>query len=308
MTSSLTAMSWNIEKGLHGEQAAAWVRAQAPDIFFQQELPPGQLKAQAERLGMNGYIAPARPGSGHIQDRHRNAIFLKPSGPLAFAEEFDQSWMPWSVAANISVRLRDADGTLSPRRISCVSGHACYWSSEHRQAEAKWCSTLAKPGWLAIHFWDWNSYRIGEGPQDWSQYTDLAYVANRTYFEGGRRRTDDRPDREMLAAGYTELARHAATRLQQYNATKTASGYRRHPGRPGGPRHCIDRGYLTKELAPALTGFEVCDTGELRRLSDHLPLRATFDTATLRAVLHRQADVYAPHANRSVQWKGPFPA
>ncbi|MEU7205498.1 hypothetical protein [Streptomyces sp. NPDC045470] len=302
MTSPLTALSWNIEKGIKGQQAAAWVRAQQPDIFFQQELPPDQLTAQAERLGMDGYIAPCHPGrDDDLRDRHRNAIFLKRGGPLAFDEEFRQTWMPWSIAANLTVRLRDADGTLSPRRISCVSGQACYWNAGHRRDEARWCSTLAKPGWLAVHFWDWNSYRVGDGPQNWSQYTDHAYVAMRTYDHGGRRYSDDRPDREMLGAGYVEMACYAANRLQQLNATKAASGYRRRPGRPPGRRYCIDRGYLSAELTPALTGFEVCDTDGLRQISGHLPLRATFDTAVLRTVLHRDAAACPPHQNRHPQ-------
>ena len=290
--STITALNWNVEKGINWEEAAAWVQQQDPDIFFQQEVQPGQLDVLAERLGMDGYIAVHRPGSNND-----NSIFLKRGGPLAFVEEYEQSWAPWHAPANIAVKLRDDDGTLSPRQISCVSGHACYWSAEYRLTEAKWCSTLAKPGWLALHFWDWNSYRADEGGP-WEDYDDLAFVANRTYFEGGRRHTDDRPDREMLAAGYVELGHHAAEHLGQPDALNPSSGYRDHPGRPNGPRYCIDRGYLSAELAPALAGFTVCDTQELRQLSDHLPLRAEFDVTQLRSILHRPAAMYQPHDNR----------
>ncbi|MEU5839758.1 hypothetical protein ABZ820_39755 [Streptomyces diacarni] len=291
MTGTITAVSWNIEKGLTWEEAATWVRQQDPDILFQQEVQPGQLGPQCERLGMDGYLAVRRPGS-----RNDNAILLKRGGPLAFAEEYEQNWAPWHAPANIAVRLRDADGTLSPRQISCVSGHACYWSAEHRLTEAKWCSTLTKPGWLALHFWDWNSYRIGEGGS-WEDYDDHAYVANRTYYERGRRHTDDRPDREMLAAGYVEMARHAAERLHQPGAMNASSGYRHHPGRPPKSNYCIDRGYLSAELAPALTGFAVCDSPRLRRLSDHLPLRAEFDAAELRTILQRTPAPGSPLAD-----------
>lgn len=290
---TITALNWNLEKGINWEQGADWIREQAPDILFQQEVQPGQFGDQAERLGMTGYIAVPLPGS-----KNDNAIFLKRGGPLAFVEEYPQEWAPWHSPANIAVKFRDDDGILSPRQISCVSGHACYWNAEYRLAEAKWCSTLAKPGWLAIHFWDWNSYRIGEGGS-WEGYEDHAFVANRTYFEGGRRHTDDQPDRELLAAGYVEMARHAARHLDQPDAMKASSGYRDHPGRPPGTRYCIDRGYLSAELAPALTSFTVCDTPHLRRLSDHLPLRAEFDAAELRTVLHRPAAMYRPHDNRA---------
>jgi len=290
---TITALNWNLEKGINWEQGAAWIGEQDPDILFQQEVQPGQLSDQAERVGMDGYIAVRRPGSNND-----NAIFLKRGGPLVFVEEYAQDWAPWHAPANIAVKFRDANGTLSPRQISCVSGHACYWNPEYRLTEAKWCSTLAKPGWLAIHFWDWNSYRIGEGGP-WEGYDDHAFVANRTYDEGGRRHTDDRPDREMLTTGYVEMARHAAQHLDQPDAMNASSGYREHPGRPPGPRYCIDRGYLSAELAPALTGFTVCDTPHLRQLSDHLPLRAEFDATALRAVLHRPAAMYQPHDNRT---------
>jgi hypothetical protein len=41
--------------------------------------------------------------------------------------------------------------------------------------------------------------------------------------------------------------------------------------------------------------FEVCDTPGLRAISDHLPQRATFDTAVLREILHRPTRVYEPN-------------
>ncbi|MEE1735807.1 hypothetical protein PUR49_04670 [Streptomyces sp. BE147] len=285
-------MNWNLEKGINWEKGAAWIRSQLPDIYFHQEVQPGQLDQLSELLGMDGYIAVPLPGSSND-----NAIFLRRNGPLAFVEEYEQSWAPWHAPANIAVKLRDADGTLSPRQVSCVSGHACYWSADHRLTEAQWCSTLAKPGWIGIHFWDWNSYRIGEGGP-WEGYTDRAFVANRTYIEGGRRHTDDRPDRELLDAGYVEMARQAAQHLGQSAALNPSTGYRSRPGRPEGLDHCIDRGYLSAELAPALTSFVVCDTPRLRRISDHLPLRAEFCLAELRTILHRPAQTYQPHDNR----------
>ncbi|MCA1222555.1 endonuclease/exonuclease/phosphatase family protein [Streptomyces sp. 8L] len=241
---------------------------------------------------MDGYIAVHRPGSNND-----NAIFLKRGGRLSYVDEYEQSWAPWHAPANIAIKLRDDDGTLSPRQISCVSGHACYWCTDYRLAEAQWCSTLAKTGWLALHFWDWNSYRVGEGGP-WGGYTDHAFVANRTYFEGGRRHTDDRPDRELLTVGYVEMARHAAQHLGQPEAMAPTAGYRDHPGRPHG-MYCIDRGYFSGELAPALASFTVCDTPKLRRLSDHLPLRAEFDLAQMRTILHRPATMYRPNAERS---------
>lgn len=285
-------VSVNVEKGVNWRQATAWIRDQAPDIVFMQEVQPGQLRRIGRRLGMTGYLAAHRPGSNND-----NAIYIKKNGPFVFVAEHKQAWAPWHAPANITVKLRLPGGGLSDRHISLVSGHGCYWSPEYRLAEAKWCSTLAKPGWLAVHFWDWNSYRIGEGGP-WDNYDDKAYYANRTYDENGVRRSDDRPDRELLAAGYVEMARYAATHLDLADAMKGTAGYRTYPGRPDAPPYCIDRGYLTAELAPALVHFEVCDTPDLRNMSDHLPSVAVFVYAELNAILGQTAEVYTPHDNR----------
>ncbi|MGW7521789.1 endonuclease/exonuclease/phosphatase family protein [Streptomyces sp. NPDC054796] len=285
---TVTMMGWNIEKGVNWRAAVAFIREIGPDIHFQQEVQPGQLQEQADLLNMDGY--PATPTSRI--STNNNAIFLSKTGPFACAETYDHPWAPWKAPANIAVRLRAKDGTLSPRQLSLVCGHACYWSSDIRMIEAQWCSTLAKPGWLALHFWDWNSYRAGEGG-DWQDYTDHAYVANRTYQDNGTRHSDDRPDREMLAAGYIELARHASEHLGQPEAMNPTAGYRTHHGRPPG-LYCIDRTYMSGELAPALTHYEVVDTPHLRRLSDHLPTIATYDLDTFHAILHRPTRLYTP--------------
>ncbi|MFD8947643.1 hypothetical protein ACFV0B_02125 [Streptomyces xanthophaeus] len=284
----ITVVNWNLEKGINLRSGARWVREQRPDLFFQQEVQPDQLAELEELLDMDGHIAVPRPGSSND-----NAIFVRRGGPLVCTEEYPQAWAPWHAPANIAVRLRGADGTLSPRQISCVSMHTCYWSPEHRLTEARWCTTLAKPGWLAMCFGDWNSYRVGT-EHAWDPYADRAFVANRTYEEAGQRHTDVRPDRELLAAGYVEIARHAAEHLGRPDAMNATAGYRDHPGRPSGPGYCIDRGYLSAELASALAEFSVCDTPDLRRMSDHLPLVAAFDAAELRMILHRKAEVYVP--------------
>lgn len=286
---SITALAYNVEKGVNQGPATAWIRGLKPDIFFMQEVQLGQLNRLVDLLGMDGYAAAHRP-----RRNNSTAIFLKRGGPLTFVEEFAQEWAPWQAPANITVKLTDPDGTVSPRHISCVSGHASYFSAEMRLIEAQWCTTLAKPGWLSLHFWDWNSYRAGT-VVNWERYEDRAFFAARTYPEGGRRRTDDRPDRELTAAGYVEMARWAADHLDQPDAMDASTGYRPHPGRPDDePRHCIDRGYLSAELAPALTCFTVCDTPALREMSDHLPLVAKFDYDTLRAILHKPAQSYEP--------------
>lgn len=286
----VTMLNWNLEKGINWREGADWIRDQDPHVVFLQEVQPGQLRRIGRRLGMKGYLASHRPGSNND-----NALFIKRGGPFAVVAEHPQQWAPWHAPANIAVKLRGPGRSLSGRQISLVSGHGCYWSPEYRLAEARWCSTLAKPGWLAVHFWDWNSYRVGEGGP-WEEYEDTAFYVNRTYVnDAGVRVTDDRPDREMTDAGYVEMARYAAAELALPDAMRPSSGYRTHPGRPRTiAPYCIDRGYLTAELARALTHYEVHDTPELRQISDHLPLRATFDRDTLRTILHQPSHSYEP--------------
>lgn len=294
---TLKVISWNVEKGVNLLHAAEWVRAEAPNILCQQEVQPDQVKKVADALGMDAYPAPAT----HRASTNLNVIFVRPDSPLTVVEEYAQDWAPWHAPANIAVKYRDPDGSLSPRQLSVVGGHLCNWSPDIRLIEAQWFQTLAKPGWLALAMCDWNSYRAGDGPtpEQWATYTDHAFRANRTYLLDGVRRSDDRPDRQLLEAGYVEMARYAAESLGQPEAMRPASGYREQPGRPPGSAYNVDRGYLTAELRLALRGFEIRDTSELRRYSDHLPGIALFDADTLRAILHTPAAVYRPHVHRA---------
>ncbi|MEV0263008.1 hypothetical protein AB0I49_16935 [Streptomyces sp. NPDC050617] len=294
MTRSITLLDWNVEGGIHWEEAASWMAAQRPDVVFRQELRIRYAQAEARRLGMMCHLGISRANMDRDNPKE-NAVFLRGDGPLDFFAEHPQSWAPWYAPAHVTVKTRDRDGTLSPRKMALVSGHACHWSPLHRLVEAQWCSTLAQYGQLAIQWWDWNSYREGERDSaSWEGYEDHAYVANRTYLQGGQRITDDRPDRELRAAGYVEIARFAAEHRGQPEALRPASGYRERPGRPAGRRYCVDRGYLTAELAPAIVSAEVCDTPRLRQISDHLPHLARLDYDTVRDILHRSSPAYQP--------------
>lgn len=288
----LVIISANVMKGTHLSQITTWLDEQRPDLLFLQEVMPGHLSRYCDALGMDGYVAAPLPDSSN-----NNAILLRRRGPFALLEEHPQEWAPWHAPANVTVRLRGRDGSLSRRNISCVSMHACYWSATNRLLEAQWCSTLTKPGWLALVMGDWNSYRADE-EISWEGYADTAFVANRTYVDGGARVTDDRPDREMLAAGYVELGRHAAEQLGQADAMKATAGWLDYPGRLAG-MYCIDRGYISPELVPAVTSFEVCDTPLLRTLSDHLPQKVSLDPIVLDRILNRASALFRPDQDQA---------
>ncbi|QCX77845.1 hypothetical protein C9F11_21065 [Streptomyces sp. YIM 121038] len=282
MTHPVKIINWNVEHWSRWQDAADWVRSQEPDLFFAQEVQAEQLDKISKRLGMEGYLA-AQVG----RSPNENAIFVRPNGPFLFHEEHFQTWAPWHAPANITVWHRGPDGIVGQHPISLVSIHTCYWSADVRLIEAHWCSTLAKPGWLAVIFGDWNSVRT-DTTINWRHVGDAAYYANRTYLQDGKRHTDDRPDREMLAAGYLDLARYAAER-GELEALAPTAGYGR-PKHLQGGEQAIDRGYASRLIAEALTGYEVCKSDELERISDHRPEIALFDQDKLQSATNRPAD------------------
>jgi len=276
---------WNIERGQHTKDALRWISRLPvpPAAVLWQELQPGDVETAEATLGMRAFLAEARPNS-----THHNAILLDESGPLALEEEFVHPAVLGHAPANIAVRLRGPDGTLSDRALTLLSVHASSISPTYRLMEAEFLARFADPKWLTLAAGDFNSYPSrspGEGPHaiDWTEVPDRVYYMQRTHQTAAGRDTDDRPDATLLAAGYLDAARWAAEHLhQQHDALAPTAGY-------GKPRQCglrrIDRAYLSGPLAPTLMRFEVCDSDELRSVSDHLPLIIDLDAEKLRQVM-----------------------
>ncbi|MFE5842044.1 endonuclease/exonuclease/phosphatase family protein [Streptomyces niveus] len=297
MQDTLTFVGWNVEHGKRGREAAEMVASWEPDVFCMQEAQPDQIDTLAGILSMDAY-----PAAETEAGTHTNVIFLKRGGPLVFDRDHQQGWAAWHAPANVTVRLRNPDGALSPRILSLVSEHSCYWSADRRLREAEWYHTLAKPDWMTIAIGDWNSYRNGGGPtnEEWKQYADRAFWTNRTYRrQDGTRVSDDRPDREMLDAGYAEAARLAVELgASREEALKPASGYREQLGRPRGAAYNVDRAYLTRNLRRTVRAFGVHDTHETRPVSDHAPQILTVDTLELVALMHTPLGTALPSAHR----------
>ncbi|MFE0136187.1 hypothetical protein ACFWY6_32165 [Streptomyces sp. NPDC059037] len=230
----ITFVFCNIRKGERVDAACDWIREQKPHVVLWQEMQACDLLHVQTRLEMHGYPAAKTSASGND-----NVIFLHDDGLFAVTQEHPHSWAGWHAPANVSVKMRNADGQLSPRSLSLVSEHSCYWSASRRMDEANWYTTLAKDGWLAIAAGDWNGYAQGEGPtaQDWERVEDRAFFVNRTWLaEDGSRRTDDRGDRILTAAGFVDAARWAADRLgltDLLHSTVDTSNQ----GNPDGPQH-----------------------------------------------------------------------
>lgn len=277
-------LSWNVRKGTYVKQACAWIGERMPDVVMWQEFQRADRARIEDWLGMEAHLAPPLPGSSND-----NAILLRPGGPLAVTAEYEHRWAPWHAPANIEVRLHGADGILSRRGLCLVSKHDCYWSALVRQIEADWLTTLAKPGRLALVMGDWNGFPAGTGI-DWESVEDRAFYVNRTHLDGdGVRRTDDRADRTVADAGFTDPAGWAADRLGQPRALAPTAGYGPDKARQAGPTR-IDRAAMSAELAPAVTRFTVGDRAEhpeLDWISDHRPLELVLDRHTLHTIMNR---------------------
>ncbi|HEY8985331.1 MAG TPA: endonuclease/exonuclease/phosphatase family protein [Streptomyces sp.] len=266
LAETVKILSWNIRKGEHADAACAWINEQRPDVMFWQEMQAPDLERVTGRLGMLAFPAARTTASGND-----NVVFVRPDGPFVVEEAYEHAWAGWHAPANVSVRLALADGGVSPRALSLVCEHSCYWSADRRRDEAQWYTTLAEPGWLTIMGGDWNSYPTGEGPsvEEWEKVQDRAFYMNRTYVAAdGTRVSDDRADGILRKAKYVDVARWTAEHTEWTAAVRPTCGYGPEKALQGGPER-VDRTYVVRALVQAVKHFETFDTGQLRAISDH---------------------------------------
>lgn len=246
------------------------------------------LWAEARQLGRNGpafipYLTP------ETREAPPTGVFLDPRlcQPVEYHEHVTGMWHP---VCNPVIRLR---GAL--RRLSIASVHLCPHDAEQRASEARRLTTLAGSGMAAIIGGHSNSYPhrgIHEvnAPPKWSRIRDRAFVEHRTMRGGGQRRSDTRPD-EILAGErdghppvFREWGHHAATVLEQdarEALAPTASLWRTDQA---GPQR-EDRIYATPDIADALVRLDVLDGDDIRDVSDHALVMATFSLHRLRRAL-----------------------
>jgi exonuclease III len=157
---------------------------------------------------------------------------------------------------------------------------------------------LGQPGMAAIIGGDCNSYPHRADDEtaalpDWDKIADRSHFEARTIERGGKRVSDTRPD-EILAGEhdgrppvFKDLGHYAATVLGQPEALDpTASLWRTDQG----SMRRIDRIYATPPVAGALTRLEVFVNDDVREVSDHAPVVATFSLSKLRRALSETPD------------------
>lgn len=291
-TDTITIAQWNLQDDGGPDPSERWHDAHGllarhrPDIVLRQEAKHSRAHghrrlhaAEAELEGLRGFLSAPNPGA---DADIATAVFIRPelfrvldSRPRA------KPW--WLHPAVVSVQLGDC-----PVPLNIVSFHMSWFSPDLRLTEAQWLTTLAQPGMITLAGGDTNSYpRNPEGLPlpDWTTVTDRAHVAHRTLTDTDGRRSDTRPDEVLTTAGYVDLARHAADHLNHHRALAATAGHDKTD--QSGPQR-IDRAYAAGSLADALTGFEVIDTSDTRRVSDHSLLIYHLNHARLERLLRQQ--------------------
>ncbi|MFD9771688.1 endonuclease/exonuclease/phosphatase family protein [[Kitasatospora] papulosa] len=290
----LRVVCWNIEHNGcgrsggddHRDLARDILAALKPHIVLRQELTgawdrgKADLYAEANRLGGLTPFMPA-PREG----RSNNPVGVMVDPTLFYIDGYIEHDLPWKPICSPRVRLK---GCTKP--IDVAAAHLCHFDPDLRATEARRLTTLADNGRSALVGMDANSYPHRAELEsvalpDWDAVLDRVHYQHRTIERDGRRVSDTRPD-EILAGGprpvFTDVGLHAGTSLDQPGALAATASLKR---TDQGPAQRIDRLYCTPDLAPALLGFDVLAGEEVREVSDHALLLATFDLAALRQVL-----------------------
>ncbi|MFE3196799.1 endonuclease/exonuclease/phosphatase family protein [Embleya sp. NPDC059237] len=304
MTTTVDFITCNFENNGGGDRERwqkaheflAWLR---PAVLCRQEMwdaldNDGELAKRAvDVLGMRGWV-----GRGSS-----TALYADPSIFEATREWSDSGWQLEPTAH--SLRLRDTGGETVP--IVAVSHHLTYSSPTDRAAEGEHLTRFLDKGYTteggatvklpAILGGDRNSYTvpIPGGPllPDIESFTDRVHQAHRSRRgPDGTRIPDTHTDREMLAAGAEDAARHIARTHGRMSALAPTVI----PKPEQGGATAVDGFWVSTMLLPALRDVDVID---MTGLSDHHAVRAKFHRSTLADILRRAAAPHLDHDHTS---------
>ncbi|WP_019062459.1 endonuclease/exonuclease/phosphatase family protein [Streptomyces prunicolor] len=273
----LVAASWNIQKNgrapvdgrNHSPSPVEILARYKPHIVFRQELSgagaDGKRALYAEAHALGGLIP--------FMGEEREGRSKNPTGVMVDPRLFDivahtNDDLGWKQICHVQVRRKGR-----PRTLHLGSAHLCHFDPDQKATEARRLTTYADHGHTVLIGMDGNSFvrRRAEISKKLRrrQVKDRIHYQHRTIERFGLRVWDTRPS-EILTGGrqpvFTDLARHAATvRGQSQALAPTASLQRTDQG----PPQRIDWQLSTPDLASALLGFEVIDTPDIRRWTDH---------------------------------------
>lgn len=260
-----------------------------PDVLLRQEISTqARCDDAATALGMRGWMTPTK----HL--RHHTGILIN-SNVFTVDTVFAHD-KRWRIPATFArVGLVD----VPERHLHLASWHTAFDSIAARRLEADDLTGLVekvedRPGRIGTNLLgggDCNSYPVPTtaervGPIDWtdSSITKLVHRWHRAeQHRDGQWVSDTYLDRMMRTIGMHDAARLAARRGLRPDAAPTA-GHAPTAAGQGGPRR-IDRIYLDRWLAAAITDVDVIDTSGL---SDHHAVKVMLDRAGFAAALRRQ--------------------
>ncbi|MFE0764164.1 hypothetical protein [Streptomyces smyrnaeus] len=306
--SRIRLVTCNFERNGGGDRER-WERMHAllasldADLLLRQEMKgcedpaTGLWQASKDALGMDGVLAP------HLG---ATAVYWRPDVFELSPADTDATWAGiqhwpawWLHPAAVTLRLCDA-----PRAVDVVAAslHLAFDSVSLREAEVEMATRFGDrrlAGWASplpsFVGGDFNSFPARRGcvrgevrlPRPRS-ITDLRHLVHRsrpTFL--GWRRMDSYPDKTLTKAGFADAARHFG---------RSAKGHARRlaiePTAPTlpyaradqGPARRIDRIYLIKALAPAITRAVVIDP---QSLSDHRIVLVDLDRAAFISLYDR---------------------
>ncbi|MDH6111428.1 hypothetical protein P3T36_004582 [Kitasatospora sp. MAP12-15] len=309
---TIRILGWNVQHGRHRDSAIAFIQSldPAPEIILWQEAQPGDPKkgipsdaeVVSEALGMDVYENVLTP---HMRRPKHNLILIKRDGVFVHDGTYQHPGAPHQAPANVAVRLRLPDGTLSYRRLLLLSGHACYYSAPIREMEADFVLSVFKDRELGYAEFDCNSYRKDRHPRDLQSVRDRTFATNRSRLTAdGEFVPDDFFDRRLVNAGLVDVGLWAAQKLGQEGADGPTAGWgpdkrdqRAEPldGDDSDQEQAsaIDRGYTVQELAPVLVSAGPIDDEQTRACSDHFPVDSLWRYSGLVEVMDRRVDVIA---------------
>jgi hypothetical protein len=290
----LRVACWNLAHNGGGGQtrplAHHILASYRPHIVFRQELTGAWehgKRALFEEATALGGLFPFMTAPHEGRSRNPTGVMVDPR-MFEIVAHTDHD-LPWKAICHVQVRLKGC-----PKTLHLASGHLCHFDPDLRATEARRLTTLADHGRTALTGMDGNSYphrsadEVSE-PLVWAKVEDPVHFQHRTIERNGVRVSDTRPS-EILTGGpkavFTDLAHHAGTILRQSGALPPTASLKR---TDQGPPQRIDWILGTPDWAPALLRVEVIDTEDVRLVTDHALVIATFDHAAVQHILSTAA-------------------
>jgi endonuclease/exonuclease/phosphatase family metal-dependent hydrolase len=249
------------------QRQVALLRELAPNILCIQEFwddSPGhqQLVSRFEvfagSLGMQGMVVPAPRTHCHLGLLWQKDI-----------TQLDGTAYQWHLWHGLGLASFDV-GAKRPLRVAVT--HLGPWDPQHRFGEARDVAWLAKRRFATIVGADWNSLPMGDPEPDWTPLSpdQIEHHVLWNPDPSAPLQTDRRPAQLLDRVGLTDAATHLGVPWQPTAGHMGTDVFRR-----------PDAFRCSELVLPALRGYRVHDSPDIRELSNHLPIELTADAGAI---------------------------